>query len=59
MDISAFYSDGARRLKPSAIRKMVHLIDKPGIISLAGSFGVYLVFVKWLATPLPIGLFGF
>ncbi len=30
-----------------------------GIIALAGSFGVYLVFVKWLATPLPIGLFGF
>jgi putative tricarboxylic transport membrane protein len=30
-----------------------------GIIALAGSFGVYLVFVKWLATPLPVGLFGF
>jgi putative tricarboxylic transport membrane protein len=30
-----------------------------GIIALAGSLGVYLVFVKWLATPLPIGLFGF
>ncbi|MEW6364323.1 MAG: PLP-dependent aminotransferase family protein [Acidobacteriota bacterium] len=36
MNMSDFYSDGARRLKPSAIRKMVHLIDKPGIISLAG-----------------------
>jgi len=30
-----------------------------GIIALAGSFGVYHVFVHWLATPLPIGLFGF
>ena len=29
------------------------------IIALAGSFGVYYVFVRWLATPLPIGLFGF
>lgn len=29
------------------------------IIALAGSFGVYYVFVHWLATPLPIGLFGF
>jgi putative tricarboxylic transport membrane protein len=28
------------------------------IIALAGSFGVYHVFVHWLATPLPIGLFG-
>jgi putative tricarboxylic transport membrane protein len=28
------------------------------IIALAGSFGVYHVFVKWLATPLPIGPFG-
>lgn len=30
-----------------------------GIIALAGSFGMYYVFVHWLATPLPIGLFGF
>jgi putative tricarboxylic transport membrane protein len=29
------------------------------IIALAGSFGVYYVFGHWLATPLPIGLFGF
>ena len=29
------------------------------IIALIGSFGVYYVFVHWLATPLPIGLFGF
>jgi putative tricarboxylic transport membrane protein len=29
-----------------------------GIIALAGSFGVYYVFVRWLAVPLPIGLFG-
>jgi len=29
------------------------------IIALAGSFGVYYVFVHWLATPLPIGLLGF
>lgn len=28
------------------------------IIALAGSFGVYYVFVHWLATPLPIGLLG-
>ena len=26
-----------------------------GIIALAGSFGVYYVFVHWLAVPLPIG----
>ena len=30
-----------------------------GIIALAGSFGVYFMFVKWLATPLPRGLLGF
>ena len=30
-----------------------------GIIALAGSFGMYYVFAHWLATPLPIGLFGF
>ncbi|MDP1990512.1 MAG: tripartite tricarboxylate transporter TctB family protein [Syntrophales bacterium] len=30
-----------------------------GIIAFAGSFGMYYVFVHWLATPLPIGLFGF
>jgi putative tricarboxylic transport membrane protein len=29
-----------------------------GIIALAGSFGVYHVFVHWLGTPLPIGVFG-
>lgn len=29
-----------------------------GIIALAGSFGVYYIFARWLATPLPIGLFG-
>jgi hypothetical protein len=29
-----------------------------GIIALAGSFGVYHVFVQWLGTPLPVGLFG-
>jgi hypothetical protein len=29
-----------------------------GIIALAGSFGVFHVFVHWLGTPLPIGLFG-
>lgn len=29
-----------------------------GIVALAGSFGVYYVFVHWLAVPLPIGLFG-
>ncbi len=29
-----------------------------GIIALAGSFGVYYVFVRWLATPLPTGLLG-
>lgn len=28
------------------------------IIALAGSFGVYYVFVHWLAIPLPIGIFG-
>lgn len=28
-----------------------------GIIALAGSFGVYYVFVRWLAVPLPIGIF--
>jgi len=29
------------------------------IIAMAGSFGVYYVFVHWLTTPLPIGLLGF
>jgi putative tricarboxylic transport membrane protein len=29
-----------------------------GSIALAGSFGVYYVFVHWLGTPLPVGLFG-
>jgi putative tricarboxylic transport membrane protein len=29
-----------------------------GIIALAGSFGVYYVFVRWLAVSLPVGLFG-
>jgi putative tricarboxylic transport membrane protein len=29
-----------------------------GIIALAGSFGVYYVFVHWLAVPLPIGFLG-
>jgi hypothetical protein len=29
-----------------------------GIIALAGSFGLYYVFVHWLGTPLPVGLFG-
>jgi putative tricarboxylic transport membrane protein len=29
-----------------------------GIIALTGSFGVYYVFVHWLAVPLPIGLLG-
>ena len=29
-----------------------------GIIALAGSFGVYYIVARWLATPLPIGLFG-
>jgi putative tricarboxylic transport membrane protein len=28
------------------------------LIALAGSFGVYHVFVTWLAVPLPIGMFG-
>jgi hypothetical protein len=28
------------------------------IIALVGSFGVYYVFVHWLAVPLPSGLFG-
>ena len=30
-----------------------------GLVALAGSLGVYYVFVHWLAVPLPIGLFGF
>jgi putative tricarboxylic transport membrane protein len=29
------------------------------IIALSGSFGVYHVFVHWLSTSLPVGLFGF
>jgi putative tricarboxylic transport membrane protein len=29
-----------------------------GIIAMAGSFGVYYVFVHWLAVPLPIGFLG-
>jgi putative tricarboxylic transport membrane protein len=28
------------------------------LVALAGSFGVYHVFVNWLAVPLPIGMFG-
>lgn len=30
-----------------------------GIIAFVGSFGVYQVFDRWLATPLPAGMFGF
>lgn len=29
------------------------------IVALAGSFGVYHLFVEWLSTPLPKGMFGF
>ncbi len=29
-----------------------------GIVALAGSFGVYYVFVHWLAVSLPMGIFG-
>jgi len=29
-----------------------------GLIALAGSVGVYYVFVHWLKVALPIGLFG-
>ncbi len=29
-----------------------------GIIAFMGSFGVYYVFVQWLAVPLPIGVLG-
>jgi putative tricarboxylic transport membrane protein len=29
-----------------------------GLVALAGSFGVYHVFVRWLSVPLPIGIFG-
>ena len=29
-----------------------------GIVAVAGSLGVYYVFVHWLAVPLPVGLFG-
>lgn len=29
------------------------------VIALLGSFGTYYVFVEWLRTPLPIGMFGF
>ena len=29
-----------------------------GLIAVAGSVGVYYVFVHWLGVPLPIGLFG-
>jgi putative tricarboxylic transport membrane protein len=29
------------------------------VIALGGSFGVYQVFDRWLATPLPTGVFGF
>jgi putative tricarboxylic transport membrane protein len=29
-----------------------------GVIALAGSFGVYHIFVRWLAVPLPVGLLG-
>lgn len=28
------------------------------LVALAGSFGVYHVFVQWLAVPLPVGMFG-
>jgi putative tricarboxylic transport membrane protein len=28
------------------------------VVALAGSFGVYHVFVQWLAVPLPVGMFG-
>ncbi len=30
-----------------------------GLVSLAGSFGTYYLFVKWLDVPLPTGIFGF
>ncbi len=29
------------------------------VVAVAGSFGTYYVFVKWLAIPLPTGIFGF
>jgi len=29
-----------------------------GLIAFAGSFGVYYVFVRWLAVSLPVGVFG-
>ena len=29
------------------------------VVALAGSFGVYYLFVRWLAVPLPAGLFAF
>ncbi len=29
------------------------------VIALLGSFGTYYVFVQWLRTPLPVGMFGF
>jgi hypothetical protein len=29
------------------------------LVSLAGSFGVYHMFVRWLKVPLPIGVLGF
>ncbi len=28
------------------------------LVALAGSFGVYHVFVQWLGVPLPVGMFG-
>lgn len=35
--------------------------QKPAVtaaVALAGSFGVYYVFVDWLGVPLPVGMFG-
>lgn len=36
MDFAAFYSHNAHLMLPSPIRKMAHLMEKPGVISLAG-----------------------
>lgn len=50
MDYASFYSNNARLMIPSPIRKMAYLVERPGIISLAGGMPS--------AETFPMGLIG-
>ena len=38
MDITQFLSDNAKNMKPSPIRELLSMVNKPGMISFAGGF---------------------